>query len=70
MLEILDQPVTKGVQVMIETEICESVLGHRLGYVKGLGFGPKLASAFKYRQTSSQLEVELEKKLYEIPVLM
>ena len=32
---------------MIEAEICKSVLGHQLGYVKGLGFGPKPVSAFK-----------------------
>ena len=46
--------------VMTEAEICENVSGHRLGYVKGLGFGPKRASAFKSGQTSSQREVELE----------
>ena len=40
---------------MIEAEICENVLEHRSGYVKGLGFGPKTAYAFKYGQTSSSM---------------
>ena len=43
---------------------------HQSGYVKGLGFGQKPASASKFQQTSSQLEVELEKKLSETQVLM
>ena len=55
---------------MTKAEICENVLGHRSGYVKGLGFGPKTAFAFKYGQTSSQHEVELENRLYETQVLV
>ena len=55
---------------MTQAEICESDLGHRIGYVKGLGFGPKLTSAFKSRQTSSYPKIELEKKLFETQILM
>ena len=55
---------------MTEAEIRENVLGHRSGYVKGLGFGPKPASTFKFGQTSSQREVELEHRLSETQVLV
>ena len=70
MLELQNQPISEGVIAMTETEICESVLGHRSGYVKGLGFGLKPASASKFGQTSSQRKVELEKKLSETQVVM
>ena len=50
MLELQHQPISEGVTAMTEAEICESVLGHRLGYVKGLGFGLKPASASKFGQ--------------------
>ena len=70
MCEILHQLVSEGVIAMIEAEICESVLGHRSRYVKGLGFGLKPACAFKYGQTFSHHEVELEKKLSVTQVLM
>ena len=57
MLELQYQPLSKGVMVMIEAETCENVLGYWSRYVKGLGFGPKLASTFKSRHTTSQHEV-------------
>ena len=69
MLELQHQPISEGVIAMIGVEICESVLGHGSGYVKGLGFGPNPASTSKFRQTFSQREVELEKKLFETQVL-
>ena len=70
MLELLHQPVAEGAMTMTKAEICENVLGHRSGYVKGLGFSPKTASAFKSGQTSSQREVELENRLSETQVLV
>ena len=70
MLELQHQPISEGVMAMTEAEICENVLGHRSGYVKGLGFGPKPASTFKSRHTSSQRKVELENRLSETQALM
>ena len=70
MLKLLHQLVAEGAMAMTEAEICENVLGHRSGYVNGLGFGPKTASAFKSGQTSYQHEVELENRLYETQVLV
>ena len=70
MLELQHQPISEGFIVMTEAETCESVLGHRSRYVKGLAFGPKLASISKSRQISSQCKVELEKKLSKTQVLM
>ena len=43
---------------MTDAKIYENTLGHRSGYVKGLGLSPKQASAFKSRQTSFQHKVE------------
>ena len=48
MLELQHQTISEGVIAMTKAEICESVLGHRSGYVKGLGFGPKPAYASKF----------------------
>ena len=47
---------------MTEAKICENVLGHRSGYVKRLGFDPKLDFSFKSGHTYSQREVELENR--------
>ncbi|KAA0036895.1 CACTA en-spm transposon protein [Cucumis melo var. makuwa] len=37
MLELQSQPTSKGTQLLFEDEICETILGRRLGYSKGLG---------------------------------
>ncbi|TYK14211.1 CACTA en-spm transposon protein [Cucumis melo var. makuwa] len=41
MLELQSQPTLEGSQPLSENEICDQVLGRRLGYSKGLGWGPK-----------------------------
>ncbi|KAA0040881.1 CACTA en-spm transposon protein [Cucumis melo var. makuwa] len=73
MLRLQSQPTPKGSQPLSEDEICDQVLGRRLGYSKGLGWGPKP----KARRTTSarssstscsqsrQNEIELQAKLNE-----
>ena len=68
MLDLQHLPLLKGVMVMTEAETCENVLGYWSRYVKGLGFGPKLASTFKSRHTTSRHEVDLDN--YETQPLM
>ena len=46
MLELQRQPIVDGAMAMTKVEICENVLGQWLGYVNGLGFGPKPTSAY------------------------
>ena len=45
---------------MTDAKIYENTLGHWSRYVKGFCLGPKRSFAFKFRQTSSQHEVEFE----------
>ncbi|KAA0035014.1 CACTA en-spm transposon protein [Cucumis melo var. makuwa] len=40
MLEFQSQPTLKGSQPLSKDEICNQVLGRRLGYSKGLGWDP------------------------------
>ncbi|KAA0047440.1 uncharacterized protein E5676_scaffold507G00090 [Cucumis melo var. makuwa] len=35
------QPTPEGSQPLFRDEICDQVLGRRLGYLEGLGWGPK-----------------------------
>ncbi|KAA0040341.1 CACTA en-spm transposon protein [Cucumis melo var. makuwa] len=49
MLELQSQPTLEGNQPLSEDEICDQMLGRRLGYSKGLGWGPKS----KARRTAS-----------------
>ncbi|KAA0048279.1 CACTA en-spm transposon protein [Cucumis melo var. makuwa] len=73
MLEIQSQPTPEGSQPLSEDEICDQVLGRRLGYLKGLGWGPKpkarrTASASSLSTSCSQStekEIELQAKLHE-----
>ncbi|KAA0025322.1 zinc finger protein ZPR1-like protein [Cucumis melo var. makuwa] len=41
MLELQSQPTLDGTQPLSRDEIFETELGRRLGYSKGLGWGPK-----------------------------
>ncbi|KAA0054670.1 CACTA en-spm transposon protein [Cucumis melo var. makuwa] len=41
MLELQSQPTLEGSQPLSRDEICETVLGRRPGYSKGLGWGLK-----------------------------
>ncbi|KAA0043334.1 CACTA en-spm transposon protein [Cucumis melo var. makuwa] len=73
MLELQSQPTLESSQPLSEDEICDQVLGRRLGYSKGLGWGPKP----KARRTvsasisstsclqSTEKEIELQVKLHE-----
>ncbi|TYK11883.1 CACTA en-spm transposon protein [Cucumis melo var. makuwa] len=73
MLELQSQPTLEGSQPLSEDEICDQVLGRRLGYSKGLGWGPKpkarrTASASNSSTSCSQStkkEIELQDKLHE-----
>uniref|UniRef100_A0A9I9ECQ0 CACTA en-spm transposon protein n=1 Tax=Cucumis melo TaxID=3656 RepID=A0A9I9ECQ0_CUCME len=74
MLELQSQPTLEGSQPLSEDEICDQVLGRRLGYSKGLGWGPKpkarrTASASSSSTSCSQStekEIELQAKLHEV----
>ncbi|XP_050937508.1 uncharacterized protein LOC127148224 [Cucumis melo] len=52
MLELQSQPILEGSQPLSEDEICDQVLGRRLGYSKGLNWGPK-SKARKMTSASS-----------------
>ena len=41
MLKCQSQPILEGSQPLSRDEICEIVLGRRLEYSKGLGWGPQ-----------------------------
>ncbi|KAA0025990.1 CACTA en-spm transposon protein [Cucumis melo var. makuwa] len=45
MLELKSQPTPDGFQPLYRDEICETMLGRRSGYLKGLGWGPSLSFA-------------------------
>ncbi|TYK28737.1 zinc finger protein ZPR1-like protein [Cucumis melo var. makuwa] len=49
MLELQSQPTPEGNQPLSGDEICDTVLGRRPGYSKGLSWGPKP----KARKTTS-----------------
>ncbi|KAA0045075.1 CACTA en-spm transposon protein [Cucumis melo var. makuwa] len=74
MLELQSQPTREGSQPLSQDEICDQVLGRRLGYSKGLGWGPKpkacrTASASSSSTSCSQStekEIELQAKLHEV----
>ena len=51
-----------GERVIDSTKIMEIVLGHRSGYVKGLGYGPRLSIVVR-SSVSSQRVSELEDAL-------
>ncbi|KAA0054740.1 CACTA en-spm transposon protein [Cucumis melo var. makuwa] len=73
MLEFQSQPTLEDSQPLSEDEICDQVLGRRLGYSKGLGWGPKpkarrTASASSSSTScpqSTEKEIELQAKLHE-----
>ncbi|TYK09797.1 zinc finger protein ZPR1-like protein [Cucumis melo var. makuwa] len=55
MSKLQSQPTPNGSQPLSEDEICETVLGKRPSYSKGLGWGPK----HKSRKTlNEQLRIE------------
>ncbi|KAA0063742.1 CACTA en-spm transposon protein [Cucumis melo var. makuwa] len=62
-----------GSQPLSQDEICDQVLGRRLGYSKGLGWGPKLkarrttsvSSSLTSCSQSTQKDIELQAKLNE-----
>ncbi|TYJ99704.1 CACTA en-spm transposon protein [Cucumis melo var. makuwa] len=73
MLELQSQPTPEGSQPLFEDEICDQVLGRRLGYSKGFGWGLKpkarrTASASSSSTScpqSTEKEIELQAKLHE-----
>ena len=52
MLQLQSQPISEGSQPLYEDKICETVLGKRLGYSKGHGWGPKPKSRKSYASSS------------------
>ncbi|KAJ9697313.1 hypothetical protein PVL29_009213 [Vitis rotundifolia] len=67
---LLNILVAEGVVAVTEAEICEKKLGQKLGYVKGLGFGPKPISFSRSRPSSSECEIELKHRLAETQLLV
>ncbi|KAA0066300.1 CACTA en-spm transposon protein [Cucumis melo var. makuwa] len=73
MLELQSQPTPEGSQTLSKDKICDQVLHRRLGYSKGLGWGPKskarrTASASSSSTSCSQSiekEIELQAKFHE-----
>ncbi|KAA0051078.1 zinc finger protein ZPR1-like protein [Cucumis melo var. makuwa] len=51
MLELQSQPTQEGSQSLTGDEICETILGRRPSYSKGLGWGTK--PKFQYAAGSS-----------------
>ena len=70
MLELQSQPTLEGSQPFFRDEICETVLGRRPDYSKGIGWGSKL-KAYKTMSASSSttscpqstIELQLQGKL-------
>ena len=55
MVDLQSQPVSEGSEPLTQDEICETVLGRRLGYSKGLGWGPKPRSRTAASSSSSSM---------------
>lgn len=53
MLELYSAPTTKGSQPLFGVEICETILGRRLDYLKDFGYGPKPKSHKSGNSSSS-----------------
>ncbi|TYK09525.1 uncharacterized protein E5676_scaffold757G00010 [Cucumis melo var. makuwa] len=65
MLELQSQPTPGGIKPLSRDEICETVLGRRLGYSKGLGWRQKpkackTASVSSSSTSCSQSTAELK----------
>ncbi|CAK9149221.1 unnamed protein product [Ilex paraguariensis] len=69
MVELQSQPVGENEAPVCEEEICLEVLGHKSGYIRGCGHGPKPSRSLSKHHNNSELEVankranELEEKL-------
>ncbi|KAA0045352.1 CACTA en-spm transposon protein [Cucumis melo var. makuwa] len=64
MLKLKSQPIPKGSQQLSRDEICETVLGRRSSYSKGLSWGPKpkvcKTTSASSATTSTQSMIELQ----------
>ncbi|TYJ96927.1 CACTA en-spm transposon protein [Cucumis melo var. makuwa] len=64
MLELKSQPIPKSSQPLSRDEICETVLGRRSSYSKGLSWGPKpkvcKTTSASSATTSTQSMIELQ----------
>ncbi|CAK9154454.1 unnamed protein product [Ilex paraguariensis] len=69
MVELQSHPVGENEAPVCEEEICSEVLGHKSGYIRGCGHGPKPNRSLSKHHDKSELEAankranELEEKL-------
>ena len=55
MVDLQSQPVPEGSEPLTQDEIYKTVFGRRLGYSKGLGWGPKPRSTTTVSSSSSSM---------------
>ncbi|CAK9178212.1 unnamed protein product [Ilex paraguariensis] len=69
MVELQSQPIEENEAPVCEEEICSEVLGHKSGYIRGRGHGPKPSRSLSKHHNKLKLEAankmanELEEKL-------